>query len=129
MIFPNLATMDISAKIIAGLSLALFISLGGNALLIRNHFINKGGARGAAEREVLAANAKAAEIDAAVTKALSIQAKIDGAALAERLQRLADAEAEARDAYEEASKTPLPVGCSPGKSRITSVNNLLGPQK
>lgn len=126
---PNLATIGLSTKIIAGLSLALFLSLGGNALLIRAHFINKGEAKGAAERDVLAANVKAAEIDAAVTKALAVQAKTEGAALAERLQRLAEAEALARDAYEEASKTPLPLVCHPGKGRITSVNDLLGPQK
>lgn len=129
MIFPNLATMGLSAKIIAGLSLALLLSLGGNALLIRNHFISKGEAKGEAERQVLAANAEAAKIDAAVTSALAVQAKIEGAALAERLEQLARAEAAARDAYEEASKEPLPVACLPGKSRVTSVNQLLGPQK
>jgi len=117
-------------KIIGGLSLALLVSLGGNAFFFYHVAKTAGLSEGEAERKTLAANNAGLEQDAAVTKALSERASKDNSALMQSLEDIAARGQATRTIYRTAAaKAPLELNCAPGKERMDAVNKGLGPQK
>ena len=116
-------------KVIAGLSLALLVSLGGNVLLLKTIWVNEGEAKGEKEREALASNNAALEQDAAVVLALSKQARSDNGELLKSLEAIAERGRTDRVVYRTAAnKNPLPLECKPGEDRQKAVNKALGPK-
>lgn len=116
-------------KIIAGLSLALLLSLAGNVFFIWHAGKVSGEAKGAKERDVLTSNNKALEQDAAVVTALSKQARTDNTALLTKLEDIAERGRTDRVIYRNAAnKAPLPLECKPGQGRFESINKALGPK-
>jgi hypothetical protein len=118
-----------TGKLIAGLGLALALSLGANAWQLYRAGIASGEAAGAAERQQLADDNSDLRVREAVSLALAGQAADDNAGLVAQLDAIAERSRQVRIVYRTAAAAaPLAAGCAPGPERMDAVNQGLGPK-
>lgn len=118
-----------TAKVIAGLGLALALSLGANAWQLYRAGIASGEAAGAAERQQLADDNSDLRVREAVSLTLAGQAADDNAGLVAQLDAIAERSRQVRIVYRTAATAaPLAAGCAPGVDRMDAVNQGLGPK-
>lgn len=118
-----------SGKIIAGLGLALALSLGANAWQLYRTGVVSGEAAGAAERQKLVDDNSDLRVREAVSLTLAGQAADDNAGLIAQLDAIAERSRQVRIVYRNAANgAPLPDGCGPGAQRMDAVNQGLGPK-
>lgn len=122
----SLATLALETKVIAGLALALVLSLGANVLQLRAAWVGEGKAQGQAARESLAAANESLTRDAAINAGIAKTARIDATGLLSRLDAIADRGEQVRVIYRTAAaRTPLAANCAPGTARVDSINQGL----
>lgn len=116
-------------KVIAGLSLALLVSLGGNVFFLWHAGKVSGKAEGELERVALASKNVSLSVANETNKAIAKQALTDNSGLMVELREIVDSGSKWRVEYRTvAGKAPLPAACKPGQERQLKVNKLLGPE-
>lgn len=126
----SLATLPLTTKIIAGLGLALALSLAGNVLQLRSAWVSHGEAKGEQARQKLASELAGFKEKATIETAIGSVARADNTALLSELSAIADRGRQTKTVYlRAAGKTPLALQCAPGQERIDAVNASLGPQE
>lgn len=124
----SLATSAIETKLLAGLSLALALSLGANVLQLRAAWVGQGRAEGKAERDQLAAKVDGLTRTNAVNEALAKRADADNLGLLNDLSAIVERGRVTRVVYRtKAAATPLAANCAPGQDRVDAENQILGP--
>jgi hypothetical protein len=118
-----------TAKLIAGLALALCLSVGINVWQLYRAGVNAGEARGEADRQQLADQNAGLRLREAVSTAIATRRIDQDASLMAELSAIAERSRVARIVYRKAADgTPLPDGCGPGAQRMAAVNASLGPE-
>lgn len=115
-----------SAKLIAGLGLALALSAGANVVQLYRAGVASGEATGALERERLQhENAGLAKAHA-INEALAGQRIVERTEILGELAQIAERARPVKVVYRQAAAAaPLAVGCAPGQGRMDAVNRGL----
>lgn len=112
-----------SAKLIAGLGLALALSLGANVLQLYRAGVASGEARGESSRAELARENAGLMQAQAVNEALAGQRILERAQILGELEQIAERARPVKVLYRQAAAAaPLALGCAPGQGRMDAVN-------
>lgn len=118
-----------TAKVIAGLALALCLSIGINVWQLYRAGVNAGEARGEADRQQLADQNAGLRLREAVSTAIATRRIDQDASLLAELSAIAERSRAVRIVYRQAAAAaPLAAGCGPGAQRMEAVNASLGPE-
>jgi hypothetical protein len=119
--------LPLTTKLMAGLGLALALSLSANVYQLRRAWMHAAEDRTAAERATLQAQVQAAQHQQAIQQALADRAARDNAELLNDLATIAERARTDRVRIRTINRAnPLPAQCSPGMERVESVNRALG---
>jgi hypothetical protein len=115
--------MIVGAKLLAGLGLALALSLGGNALQLFRAGVASGEAKNTSKLEQLQRENAGLAKAHAINETLAGQRNIERTEILGELELIAERARPVKFVYREAA--PLALGCAPGQGRMDAVNRGL----